>query len=117
MTALVGAGGIFTTPRVASASIRLCAIVNAVSDQRSDIAESRGLWLSRHFHEDAFERTRQRLADTPEAMKRRMGGGRFSCWGLSGVAAEPGLHVLAHNLQRIINLKGGNWTIAALMAA
>jgi len=89
---------------------------------------SRGRWLSRHFHEDAFERTRQRLQDDPGAMKRRMatvepvfgtlkrrmGGGRFSCWGLSGVAGELGLHMLAHNLQRIINLKGGNWMIANL---
>ena len=89
---------------------------------------SRGRWLSRHFHEDAFERARQRLDDDPGAMKRRMatvepvfgtlkrrmGGGRFSCWGLSGVVAELGLHVLAHNLQRIINLKGGNWVIATL---
>ncbi len=89
---------------------------------------SRGRWLSRHFHEDAFERARQRLDDDPGAMtrrmatvepvfgtlKRRMGGGRFSCWGLSGVVAELGLHVLAHNLQRIINLKGGNWMIATL---
>ena len=90
---------------------------------------SGGRWVSRHFHEEAFERSRQRLADDPDAMtrrmataepvfgtlKRRMGeGGRCRCWGLGGVSSEIGLHVLAHNLQRVINLAGPRWLIGAL---
>jgi hypothetical protein len=98
---------------------------------KAQCTRSRGRWLTRHFHEAAFERSKQRLRQDPEAMKRRMatvepvfgtlkrrmGGGRFSCWGLSGVAAELGLHVLAHNLQRVINIKGSHWVISALAAA
>jgi transposase len=85
-------------------------------------------WVSRHFHESAFERSTQRLAKDPGAMKRRMaivepvfgtlkrrmGGGRFTCWGLSATRAEMGLHVLAHNLNRVMNLKGACWLTQAL---
>lgn len=93
--------------------------------------KSKGRWLTRHFNEEAFARSNRRVKDNPHAMrrrmatvepvfgtlKRRMGGGRFSCWGLSGVAAELGLHVLAYNLQRVTNLKGGHWLTAALAIA
>lgn len=89
---------------------------------------SRGRWVSRHFHEDAFARASQRLVEDPLAMrrrmaivepvfgtlKRRMGGGRFRCWQLGGVTAEMGLQVMAHNLQWVFNLKGALWLNSAL---
>ncbi len=77
-------------------------------------------WLSRHFYEDALERSQARVDADPGLMKRRaavverpfahlkqiMGLRRFQCWGRTGAEAEMGLGVLAYNLNRMINALG-----------
>ena len=77
-------------------------------------------WLSRHFYEDALERSASRARENPALMHRRsavverpfahlkqiMGFRRFQCWGKSGAKAEMGLGVLAYNLNRMINELG-----------
>lgn len=77
-------------------------------------------WVSRHFHEEAFARSRTRLERDPKAMirrkasveapfgtlKRQMGDGRFLCRGLKSVVGEAALSTLAYNLKRVINVLG-----------
>lgn len=77
-------------------------------------------WISRHFYEDALQRSQARIDDTRGLMKKRgaiverpfahikhiMGIRRFLCWGMEGAKAEMGLSVLAYNLNRMINELG-----------
>lgn len=74
-------------------------------------------WVSRHFYENALERSSQRVRLNPELIHRRsavverpfahlkqiMGLRRFQCWGIEGAKSEMGLGVLTYNLNRIIN--------------
>jgi transposase len=77
-------------------------------------------WVTRHFFEDAFERSEARLKADPQLMVRRMaiverpfatlkhvmGMRRFLCWGKRGAASEMGIGVLSYNLNRMINQVG-----------
>lgn len=77
-------------------------------------------WVSRHFYEDALERSAQRVRLNPELIYRRsaiverpfahlkqiMGLRRFQCWGIEGAKSEMGLGVLTYNLNRMINELG-----------
>jgi transposase len=73
--------------------------------------------VSRHRHEDAFERMTARVTDAPELMRRRrcsaehpfgtmkrMMTGRFLTRGLKGTRTEMALSVLAYNMIRHANL-------------
>jgi transposase len=75
-------------------------------------------WVSRHRHEDAFERMTARVAEAPELMRRRrcsaehpfgtmkrMMTGRFLTRGINGTSTEMALSVLAYNMIRSINLR------------
>ncbi|MBK82198.1 MAG: IS5/IS1182 family transposase [Gammaproteobacteria bacterium] len=87
---------------------------------RSNCTSADRRWVSRHFHEAAFERSAERLRQDRGAMirrkasveapfgtiKRQMGDGRFLCRGLSSVKAEMALSVLAYNLKRLMNVVG-----------
>lgn len=84
-------------------------------------------WISRHFHEDAFERCEARLQRNPALMRQRMaiverpfailkqimGFRRFLCWGIEATRSEMSLGVLSYNLNRMINREG----VPALLAA
>lgn len=77
-------------------------------------------WITRHFFEEALERSASRVRENPGLMRRRsavverpfahlkqiMGLRRFQCWGKEGAKAEIGLGVLAYNLNRMINELG-----------
>lgn len=87
-------------------------------------------WLSRHFNEDAFDRSLERLSRDPRAMTRRqacveapfatikrmMGDGRFICRGLSSVKSEVALSTLAYNLKRLMNIMGNQAIIQKLVS-
>jgi transposase len=84
-------------------------------------------WVSRHFHEDAFERCEARLQQNPTLMRQRMaiaerpfailkqimGFRRFLCWGIESARSEMGLGVLSYNIKRTTNREG----VPALLAA
>jgi transposase len=85
-------------------------------------------WVSRHFHEDAFERCEARLQQNPALMRQRMaiverpfailkqimGFRRFLCWGIEAARSEMSLGVLSYNLNRMINREGVPVLLAAL---
>ena len=85
-------------------------------------------WISRHFYEEALERTAGRVRENPHLMRRRsavverpfahlkqiMGLRRFQCWGKEGAKAEMGLGVLAYNLNRMINEVGAQKLISLI---
>jgi transposase len=84
-------------------------------------------WVSRHFHEGAFERCEARPQQNPVLMRQRiaiverpfailkqiMGFRRFLCWGIESARSEMGLGVLSYNIKRTINREG----VPALLAA
>lgn len=77
-------------------------------------------WVTRHFNEDALDRSQQKVDENPGLMRLRsavverpfaqlkhnMGMRRFGCWGQSGAESEMGLAVMAYNLNRMINALG-----------
>lgn len=77
-------------------------------------------WISRHFYEDALERSQSRVDANPSLMKVRgavverpfahlkqiLGLRRFQCWGKEGAKAEMAIAVLTYNLSRMINELG-----------
>lgn len=89
--------------------------------------KSKQRWVSRHFHEDAFERCDARLKRKPALMRQRMaiverpfailkqimGFRRFLCWGIDSARSEMSLSVLSYNLKLMINREG----VPALLAA
>jgi transposase len=88
-------------------------------------------FVSRHLHEQALEANAKRLAEWPQAMavrkqtvehpfdfvkNRVFVNARLLLRGHTGAAAESSLAVLAYNLKRTFNMKGGHWIRAALQA-
>jgi hypothetical protein len=86
-------------------------------------------WITRHLHDDALQRMRQRA--TPEAMRLRrstvehpfatlkyriFGHPRFLLRGLGGAQAEISLATMAYNLKRMINVLGGESLSRAVAA-
>jgi hypothetical protein len=96
-------------------------------DLRPKCTKAKKRWVSRHFHEDAFERCNARLKQNPALMRQRMAiverpfailkhimeFRRFLCWGINGARTEMSLGVLSYNLKRMINREG----VPALLAA
>jgi transposase len=85
--------------------------------------------VSRHLYEDALEANAQRMAERPEMMTLRRQtvehpfdfiknrvfvNARLLLRGKSGAAAESSLAVLAYNLKRVFNMKGGHWMRTAM---
>jgi transposase len=86
--------------------------------------------VSRHMHEDALERCRERTAQCPQMMALRkqtvehpfdfiknrvLINARLLMRGLPGAAAELSLAVLAYNLKRVFNMKGSTWMRQAVL--
>lgn len=97
--------------------------------QKTRCTRSARRFVSRHFHEDAFDRMQKRLEQAPEMMRRRrslaehpfgqikswvLGDGRLLLRGLQGARTEIALAVLARNLRRVINIVGPQIMIARL---
>ena len=90
--------------------------------------KSKQRWVSRHCHEDAFERCDARLKKNPALMRQRMaiverpfailkqimGFRRFLCWGIDSARSEMSLGVLSYNLKLMINREGVPELLAAL---
>lgn len=89
-------------------------------------------FVSRHAHEAAFERMKQRLAGHPEMMVKRgsivehpfgnlkqwvFGNGRFLLKGRVGASTEMALGITAYNLKRAISLLGAAKMLTLLSAA
>ena len=84
-------------------------------------------WVSRHFHEDAFDRCEARLKQNPALMQQRMAiverpfailkqimsFRRFLCWGIESARLEMSLGILSYNLKCMVNREG----VPALLAA
>lgn len=85
--------------------------------------------ISRHLHEDAFDRMGLRLQERPKMMSLRrsivehpfgnikqwiFGNGRFLLKGLCGAATEMAIAVTAYNLRRAINILGVRQMMALL---
>ena len=96
-------------------------------DLQPKCTKAKKRWVSRHFHEDAFERCDARLKQNPALMRQRMAiverpfailkhimeFRRFLCWGIDGARTEMSLGVLSYNLKRMINREG----VPALLVA
>ena len=85
--------------------------------------------VSRHLHDDALERCRQRTEERPEMMRLRkqtvehpfdfiknrvLVNARLLMRGLQGAAGELSIAVLAYNIKRVFNMKGSTWMNQAL---
>lgn len=84
--------------------------------------------LTRHFNEDSFARSKERLeadptlmtqrmaiAERPFAMlKRAMAMRRFVCRGINAARTEMAIGVLSYNLNRMINKNGTAYILALL---
>lgn len=85
--------------------------------------------VTRHLYEDALRANAERLAQWPEAMQIRrqtvehpfasikhriLGNARLLMRDLKGAGAELSIAVLAYNLKRAFNMKGGNWMRQAM---
>lgn len=86
-------------------------------------------FVSRHLYEQALEANARRVAEQPQMMALRKQtvehpfdfvknrvfvNARLLLRGLSGAAAESSLAVLAYNIKRVFNMKGGYWMRAAM---
>jgi transposase len=72
--------------------------------------------LTRHFYEEAYDRSQSRIKADPSLMRQRMAVAerpfavlkqvmalrRFVCWGLEGAGSEMAIGVLGYNLNRMI---------------
>ena len=89
---------------------------------------ARQRFVSRHQYEQALEDNATRLAARPQMMYLRrstvehpfgtiktqiLGNARLLMRGLEGARAELSLAVLAYNLKRVFNMRGGNWMLQA----
>jgi transposase len=86
-------------------------------------------FVSRHLYEQALQANARRLAEQPHMMALRKQtvehpfdfvknrvfvNARLLLRGQAGAAAESSLAVLAYNIKRVFNIKGGYWIKAAL---
>lgn len=94
---------------------------------KSRCTRSARRWVSRHFYEEAYERSASRIAADPDLMSRRrlverpygaikqlMGMRRFLCWGREGAQSEMGIGILSYNLSRMINEVGVSKMLAMI---
>jgi len=110
-------------------------VVYAAEPQDCQVCASKGKctvakqrFVSRHQYEQALEDNATRLAARPQMMCLRrstvehpfgtiktqiLGNARLLMRGLEGARAELSLEVLAYNLKRVFNMRGGNWMLQA----
>lgn len=96
---------------------------------KAQCTQAKQRYLTRHAHEEAFDRMEHRLKTHPEMMLRRrsivehpfghlkqwlFGNGRFLMRQLTGARAEMALAVHAYNLKRAINVLGAGQLIALM---
>lgn len=84
--------------------------------------------VSRHFHEDAFDRSEARLAKDPTLLRQRMHAAerpfallkqamalrRFVCWGQYAAGTEMAIAILSYNINRTISRVGVHRMLALL---
>jgi transposase len=88
-------------------------------------------FVTRHLYEDALQANARRVEENPQMMALRrqtvehpfgdikhriLGNGRLLLRGLQGARGELSIAVLAYNLKRLFNMKGGVWIRQALGA-
>jgi transposase len=96
----------------------------ATCANKPQCTNSRHREVTRHLYEDALRANAERLAQWPEAMQLRrevaehpfaslkqciLGNARLLMRGLNGASSELSIAVLAYNLKRAFNMKGGSW--------
>lgn len=96
---------------------------------KSQCTDAKQRFITRHAHEEAFDRMASRMAAHPDMMARRrqivehpfgtlkqwiMGNGRFLLWGLQGARTEMALAVTAYNLKRALNILGARRMMALI---
>lgn len=99
-----------------------------VCTSKSKCTEAKQRFVSRHEYEKALQDNATRLAAKPQMMRLRrstvehpfgtiktqiLGNARLLMRGLEGARAELSLAVLAYNLKRVFNMKGGAWMLQA----
>ena len=90
---------------------------------------ARRRFVTRHLYEEALQANAWRMSQRPEMMALRKQtvehpfdfiknrvfiNARLLMRGKAGAAAESSLAVLAYNIKRVFNMKGGHWMKAAL---
>jgi transposase len=100
--------------------------------QKSKCTKAARRFVTRHEHADALERMAERLAKSPDMMKRRRAiaehpFGQIKCWvmadgrlllrGLQGARAEMALAILARNFRRVITILGTKGLASVLSSA
>lgn len=118
------AGEVLTRKTIASVD-RLVLYTTACSGckLKAQCTGAKQRWVTRHFHEEALERMRERMANNPHltALRRAtaehpfanlkygiLGNGRFLVRGLQRARAEMALAVLAYNFRRALNVLGAS---------
>ena len=96
---------------------------------KAQCTEAQRRYVTRHAHEEAFERMEQRMLAHPEMMTARrsivahpfgnlkqwlFGNARFLLRQLEGTRAEMALAVNAYNLKRAINVLGARQLMALM---
>jgi transposase len=99
-----------------------------VCASKGKCTEAKQRFVSRHQYEQALQDNATRLAAKPQMMRLRrstvehpfgtiktqiLGNARLLMRGLEGARAELSLAVLAYNLKRVFNMKGGAWMLQA----
>jgi transposase/plasmid stabilization system protein ParE len=99
-----------------------------VCASKSKCTGAKQRFVSRHEYEQALQDNAIRLAAKPQMMRLRrstvehpfgtiktqiLGNARLLMRGLEGARAELSLAVLAYNLKRVFNMKGGAWMLQA----
>lgn len=97
--------------------------------QKPECTRAQRRYVTRHLYEEALEANARRVAEQPQMMGLRKQtvehpfdfvknrvfiNARLVLRGLSGAAAESSLAVLAYNIKRVFNMKGGCWMRGAL---
>lgn len=97
--------------------------------QKAQCTSAQRRFVSRHLYEEALEANERRLAAHPRMMALRKQtvehpfdfiknrvfvNARLLLRGSAGAAAESSLAILAYNVKRVFNMKGGHWMRAAL---
>jgi transposase len=111
--------------RVYMASAKDC----STCPMKSDCASGKQRYITRNPHEDAIQAAAGRWTEDPQLRKQRsstvehvfgtlkhqiLGNARLLLGGMTGARAECALAVLAYNIKRVFNMKGGSWMHEAL---
>jgi transposase len=98
-------------------------------EHKGRCTQAKQRFVTRHLYEDALQANAQRIAQCPQMMRLRrqtvehpfadlkhriLGNARLLMRGLSGARSELSIAVMAYNLKRAFNMKGGAWMRQAL---